>query len=127
MSSLLLVPCNDALLCMINALLTLSRKQRTSRFVSGYRYAMVCRHELNCLAVRHHALRTYFTDTSATATESTTNAMPNAPTTPAITTVRTNSRLLAVQQGFHHARAQATTISRNIRQYFPGRRHTSEV
>jgi hypothetical protein len=50
-------------------------------------------------ALKHtgwHNIRTYFTDT--TAVESTTNAMPNAPTALAITTVRTNSRLLAIQQ-----------------------------
>jgi hypothetical protein len=46
----------------------------------------------------HHDIRTYFTDT--TAAESTTNAMPNAPTAPTITTGCTNSRRLAVQQRF---------------------------
>jgi hypothetical protein len=71
----------------------------------------------------HHETRSYFTDT--TAAESTTNAMPNSPTAPTITTVNTNSRLLAIQQRLQHVRTQAATISRDIWQYFPVRRSAS--
>jgi hypothetical protein len=45
----------------------------------------------------HHRIgRTYFSDMAAA--EPTTNATPNAPRATTTTTVRTNSRLLAVQQ-----------------------------
>jgi hypothetical protein len=56
-----------------------------------------------------------------TVAESTMNAMPNAPTAPLLA----NSRLFAVHQRLQHAGTQAATISRDIRQYFPGRRSAS--
>jgi hypothetical protein len=48
------------------------------------------------LRTAHHDIRNYFPDT--TAAESSINKMLNVPTASTITTVRTNSRLLAIQQ-----------------------------
>jgi hypothetical protein len=61
-------------------------------------------------------IRTYFTDTQRQ--NQTRRRFSDAPIAPTITTVRTNSHLLAVQQRFQHAGTQATKISRDIRQFW---------
>jgi hypothetical protein len=54
--------------------------------------------------ISHHDIRTYFSDTAGA--EPTMNARSNAPTAMTTITVRTNSRLLAVQQRLQHANTQ---------------------